>query len=147
MSISKIGNIPFAIQNPPASPAVQSTKENDEQTDVSDNTVTISPESWQKLKKNDDAKAEKRDALPKHIKDMIKAIERIIEQIEMAEEMLEKAKNAEYSDEKTKQAVVDSQQSFLNSLEIARYDAIQALQEAMKEAGIEDVSIITDLMR
>lgn len=147
MSISKIGNIPFAIQNPPASPAVQSTKENDEQTDVSDNTVTISPESWQKLKENDDAKAEKRDALPKHIKDMIKAIERIIEQIEMAEEMLEKAKNAEYSDEKTKQAVIDSQQSFLNSLEIARFDAIQALQEAMKEAGIEDVSIITDLMR
>lgn len=147
MSISNIGKIPFVIQSPAKVEQTSTPKDDDNQSSKSDDTITISPESWQKLKGDEDAKEEKRNALPKHIQDMIKAIERIIEQIEMAEEMLAKAKNADYADEKTKQAAIDSQQSFLSSLEIARFDAIQALQEAMKEAGIQDMSIIADLMR
>ncbi|TMO84352.1 MULTISPECIES: hypothetical protein [Pseudoalteromonas] len=146
MSISSINKIPFAIHQT-SSVVTANEHDNDESSNEKDGTtVSISPESWQKLKESEEEKEAKLNALPKHIKDMIKAIERIKEQIEMAEEMLAKAKEADYSDEKVKKAVIDSQQSFLNSLEIARFDAIQALQDAMKEAGIEDVSIITDLM-
>ncbi|MDE3270443.1 hypothetical protein [Pseudoalteromonas sp. G4] len=147
MSIANIGKIPFAIQTPPKLQQTPSSQSEDAQANNSNDSITISAESWQKLKEGEDAKEQKRSALPKHIQDLIKAIERIIEQVEIAEEMLAHAKNADYSDEKAKQVAIDSQQSFLNSLEIARFDAIQSLQEAMKEAGIEDMSIITDLMR
>lgn len=147
MNIANIGKIPFAIQTQSKLQQTQSSQSEDAQANNSNDSFTISAESWQKLKESEDAKEEKRNALPKHIQDMIKAIERITEQIEIAEEMLANAKDADYSDEKTKQAAIDSQQSFLNSLEVARFDAIQSLQEAMKDAGIEDMSIIADLMR
>lgn len=147
MSIANIGKTPFAIQTQSKLQQTQSSQSEDTQANNSNDSITISAESWQKLKESEDAQEQKRRALPKHIQEIIKVIERIIEQIEIAEEMLANAIDADYSDEKTKQAAIDSQQSFLNSLEVARFDAIQSLQDAMDDAGIEDMSIIADLMR
>lgn len=147
MRISNIGKIPVTTHKVAKVEHLSPSPKTLSPTNNRDTSLTISPQSWQKLKESEEAIEQKRSKLPKHIQDMIKAIERIIEQIEIAKEMLAKAKETDYSDEKTKQAAIASQQGFLNSLEAARFDAIQALQQAMTDAGIDDVSIITDLLR
>ena len=145
MKISNTSAIPFAIHQ---STSVSAQAElPDKFQKQSEEQVSISVESWQKLKENAEPQESNFDKLPKHIKEMIKAIERLIEQIELAKEALEKAKAQEYPDNETKQAVLNMHHGQVNSLELARFDAIQALQEAMKEAGIDDPSIIANLLR
>ena len=109
--------------------------------------VSISTDAFKKLKESNNPESDKKSELPEHIQQMIKAIERIVEQIKVAEQTLIDAKSADYESEEAKQATLDGHQSHLNSLEIARFDAVRALQEAMKEAGIQDMSIIADLMK
>ena len=52
-----------------------------------------------------------------------------------------------YQDEETKREVIEVHQGQVNSLEQARFGALQMLQEAMKEAGISEPGIIAELMR
>ncbi|RXE93305.1 hypothetical protein D9981_20905 [Pseudoalteromonas phenolica O-BC30] len=102
---------------------------------------------WKVKKKLQEESEDPKDKLPPHIKEMIKAIERLIEMIEAAEEALAEAKEASYPDDDTKRDVLDMHQNQINSLEFARHDAIKGLQEAMKEAGISEPGIIAELMR
>ncbi len=115
-----------------------------EAADSQDESIHISMEGRKKLQEESE---DPKDKLPPHIKEMIKAIERLIEMIEAAEEALAEAKEASYPDDDTKRDVLDMHQNQINSLEFARHDAIKGLQEAMKEAGISEPGIIAELMR
>ena len=145
MKISNTSAIPFTIHQSSTLSKKEELPEKFQK--QSEEKVSISVESWQKLKENAEPQESNFDKLPKHIKDMVKAIERLIEQIKIAKAALEKAKAQEYPDNETKHAVLSMHHSQVNSLELARFDAIQALQEAMKEAGIYDPSITANLSR
>lgn len=147
MSISSISSIyttPPQKTNPTNNGDGVENKQPDEEN--TNDKVSISPEAFKKLKESNNPESDKKSELPEHIQQMIKAIERIVEQIKVAEQTLIEAESADYESEEAKQATLDSHQSHLNSLEVSRFDAIKALQEAMKEAGIQDMSIIADLM-
>ncbi|MFY8300226.1 hypothetical protein AAEU28_15765 [Pseudoalteromonas sp. SS15] len=139
------------VKLPPRQAPFDDTKPKTEATDVDsdaeqseDDNVTISMAGFKKLKEESE---DPKDKLPSHIKEMIKAIERLIEMIEAAEEALAKAKKADYPDDDTKRDVLEMHQNQINSLEFARNDAINGLMEAMKEAGISEPGIIIELMR
>lgn len=126
------------------SEAVKQNAENKGTEESSDDTVYISFNGRKKLEQESETA---KDKLPTHIEEMIRAIERLIEQIEAAEEALEQAKAAEYQDEETKREVIEVHQGQVNSLEQARFGALQMLQESMKEAGVSEPGIIAELMR
>lgn len=115
-----------------------------EAADSQDESIHISMEGRKKLQEESE---DPKDKLPPHIKEMIKAIERLIEMIEAAEEALAKAKEVDYPDDESKRDALEMHQNQINSLEFARHDAIKGLQEAMKEAGISEPGIIAELMR
>ena len=116
----------------------------EEAADSQDESIHISMEGRKKLQEESE---DPKDKLPPHIKQMIEAIERLIEMIEAAEEALAKAKEVDYPDDESKRDALEMHQNQINSLEFARHDAIKGLQEAMKEAGISEPGIIAELMR
>ncbi len=139
-------------------PSAQSLKEQEVNSVNSDGTKTESDEAKSKendpvhismegRKKLQEQSEDPKDKLPPHIKQMIEAIERLIEMIEAAEEALAKAKEVDYPDDESKRDALEMHQNQVNSLEFARSDAVKGLMEAMKEAGISEPGIIVELMR
>ncbi|TLX48930.1 hypothetical protein C1E24_00010 [Pseudoalteromonas phenolica] len=122
----------------------EQVEKTEEAADSQDESIHISMEGRKKLQEEPE---DPKDKLPPHIKQMIEAIERLIEMIEAAEEALAKAKEVDYPDDESKRDALDMHQNQINSLEFARHDAIKGLQEAMKEAGISEPGIIAELMR
>lgn len=122
----------------------EQAEKTEEAADSQDESIHISMEGRKKLQEESE---DPKDKLPPHIKQMIEAIERLIEMIEAAEEALAKAKEVDYPDDESKRDALEMHQNQINSLEFARHDAIKGLQEAMKEAGISEPGIIAELMR
>jgi hypothetical protein len=120
------------------------TESSDEAKSKENDSVHISMEGRKKLQEQSE---DPKDKLPPHIKQMIEAIERLIEMIEAAEEALAKAKEVDYPDDEGKRDALEMHQNQVNSLEFARSDAVKGLMEAMKEAGISEPGIIAGLMR
>lgn len=152
MHIVSIDKMPINFKSPtqPASEKVAASEDKEVKAGDSEDTKKSGSDtvhiSMEGMKKLDEESKSDTEHLPQHIKQMIEAIENIIKMIEQAEEVLAKAKEENYPDEETKRQVIEGHQNQVSSLQQAKNDAITNLIDAMKEAGISEPGIISDLM-
>lgn len=83
--------------------------------------------------------------LPPHLKKIIENIERLKEQLRAAKERLDEIK-AKHMDPTIKQELVDSQQKLIADMQLQLLDMGQGLVKAVKEAGVEDPSLLLSIM-
>lgn len=83
--------------------------------------------------------------LPLHLKKIIENIERLKEQLRAAKERLDEIK-AKQMAPKIKQDLIDNQQKLIADMQLQLLEMGQGLVKAVKEAGVDDPSLLLSIM-